>query len=273
MSAGGRMSASGAALGALAALAITGAAQAMEDAQRAPFITTPEEVVERMLALAETRAEDVVMDLGAGDGRIVIAAARRFGARGVGIELDANLVALARENARRAGVAERVEFIAGDVLHADLSRASVVTVYLLPAIINQLQPKFLGELRPGTRIVSHAFAMTGWKPDHTETVRLSRPHQGQGDESRIHLWVVPAQVRGEWRAPEWRLRLAQNYQEVEVEAEFRGRRLAVREAQLHGARLAFSAAGLRFAGRVQGDRIAGELVSGTERAALEFRRR
>lgn len=260
-------------LAALAAAALALAAQAADGPERAPFITTPDEVVERMLALAQTRADDVVMDLGSGDGRIVIAAAQRFGARGIGVEIEPRLVEISRQNARRAGVAGRVEFIAGDVLHADLSRASVVTVYLLPALIEQLQPKFLTELAPGTRIVSHAFAMTGWKPDRSETVRLARRHEGQGEESRIHLWVVPAQVRGEWRAPGWRLRVAQNFQEVELEAEHEGRRLAVAEARLRGPDFAFTAAEWRFVGRVQGERLAGELARGSERIALEFRRR
>jgi protein-L-isoaspartate O-methyltransferase len=271
MMAGERAGKVRAAVFALAALAC--AALAADGPERAPFVTTPEEVVERMLALADTRAEDVVIDLGSGDGRIVIAAARRFGARGLGVELDASLVEIARENARRAGVAERVQFAVGDVRHADLSRASVVTMYLLPALMDQLQAKLLAELRPGARIVSHAFAMTGWKPDRTVTVRLSRRHEGQGDESRIHLWVVPAQVRGEWSAPGWRLRIAQNYQEVEVEAERAGRRLALAEVRLHGTEFLFSGEGLRFAGRVAGDRIAGELVHGAQRLPLEFRRR
>lgn len=270
MTAGDRAGALGAALVALACVC---AAHAADPPERAPFVTTPEEVVERMLALADTRADDVVMDLGSGDGRIVIAAARRFGARGVGIELDARLVEVSRENARSAGVADRVRFALGDVRHADLSPATVVTVYLLPAIMNQLQPKFLTELKPGARIVSHAFAMAGWKPDRTETVRLSRRHEGQGDESRIHLWVVPAQVRGEWSAPGWRLWLSQNFQEVELEAEHAGRRLAVVEARLRGTEFAFAADGLRYAGRVEGDRLVGELVRGAQRSPLEFRRR
>ncbi|MCX7960227.1 MAG: class I SAM-dependent methyltransferase [Burkholderiales bacterium] len=256
-----------------AAFLVGTAAFAAEPPERAPFITTPEEVVERMLELAGTGAGDVVMDLGSGDGRIVIAAARRFGARGIGVELDPRLVALARENATRAGVAERVEIVHGDVLRTDISRATVVTLYLLPSLIDQLQPRFLAELRPGTRIVSHAFAMAGWRADRVETVRLARRHPGQGDESRIFLWIVPAQARGEWRAPGWRLRISQNYQDIEVEAELEGRRLAVSEARLAGARLEFAAQGLRYAGRIAGDRLAGELARGGERAPLEFVRR
>lgn len=133
-----------------------------------------------MLRLAGTGPSDVVMDLGSGDGRIVIAAARTFGARGIGIEIDARLVAQSRDLARRASVAERTEFLLEDIRKADLSKASVVTIYLLPFLIDQLQPRFLDELRPGTRIVTHAFGMVGWAPDRRETVRVTRP----GSETR-----------------------------------------------------------------------------------------
>jgi precorrin-6B methylase 2 len=211
-----------------------------------PFITTPEEVVERMLELAGTRPDDLVADLGSGDGRIVIMAARKFGARGLGIELDERLVDKSRENARAAGVADRVTLVQGDVLTADFSKASVVTVYLLPGLIGQLQQRFTGELRPGTRIVSHAFGMAGWAPDKTGIIRLSKSHRGQGDESRLYLWVVPADVRGDWRGEGRRFSIEQNYQQIEVDG-VRGR--------LSGNDISWG----RFRGRVEGDRISGEL--------------
>src|SRR5256885_2975340 len=132
-------------------LALATAAHADENDWRVPFITTPGDVVERMLELAGTQSDDLVADLGSGDGRIVIAAARKYGARGLGIELDQKLVDESRENARKAGVADRVSFVQGDVLAADFSKASVVTVYLLPGLIGQLEPRFLSELKPGTR--------------------------------------------------------------------------------------------------------------------------
>ncbi|MGQ0512479.1 MAG: methyltransferase domain-containing protein [Betaproteobacteria bacterium] len=243
----------------LSALVVPGVARAQVTTEQAPFITTPPEVVARMLALAGTGTQDFVVDLGSGDGRIVIAAARNFGARGLGLDIDARLVALSRENARAAGVAERVAFEHRDVLQADLSGATVVTLYLLPSIIDRLQPKLLDELRPGSRIVSHAFAMVGWKPDRMETLRLAKRHDGQGDESRVLLWVVPATVRGSWRARDWRLRISQNYQEIELEGEAYGRPLEVRQAKLDGAAIRFSSPGLEFSGRVEGKRISGEL--------------
>ncbi|MGH8705496.1 MAG: SAM-dependent methyltransferase [Burkholderiales bacterium] len=248
-------------------------AAAQESEIRAPFITTPEEVVERMLTLAGTGREDFVVDLGSGDGRIVIAAARKFGARGLGVDIDPKLVLLARENARRAGVAERAAFEERDVFKTDLARASVVTIYLLPSLLDRLQPKLLDELRPGARIVTHAFPMKGWKPDRSETVRLTRRHVGQGDESRVFLWVVPAQVRGNWQGDDWRLRIHQNFQEIEIEGAAGGRALAVREAKLNGAAIAFSGADFAFRGRVAADRIEGELTRAGRTVAAVFVRR
>jgi len=221
--------------------------QANEVENRPPFITTPPEVVERMLEMAATRPEDAVIDLGSGDGRIVIAAAQKFGARALGIELDAALVQKSRDHARAANVAERASFVQGDVLVADISRATVVTVYLLPGLMGKLQSRFINELAPGTRIVSHEFTMAGWLPDRTETVRLKGPHRGQGDQSRLHLWVVPADVRGVWRGPGMQWRIEQSYQRIEVEG--------ARAAALSGRDISWD----NFKGRVEGNRIVGEL--------------
>jgi protein-L-isoaspartate O-methyltransferase len=244
----------------LVGLALAIAASAVvsdENEWRPPFITTPPEAVERMLEMAGTRPGDLVVDLGSGDGRIVIAAARNFGARGLGIELDAALVEKSRQAARAAAVADRVSFVQGDVLVADISKATVVTAYLLPALMVKLQSRFIDELAPGTRIVSHAFAMTGWTPDATETVRLKSRHPGQGDESRLHLWVVPAEVRGLWRGPGIEVRIEQNYQKIDVQG--------ARNAKLSGRDISWDG----FTGRVEGNRIVGELSG----RAVELTRR
>jgi protein-L-isoaspartate O-methyltransferase len=225
--------------------------QADENEWRPPFITTPPEVVERMLEMAGTRPGDLVIDLGSGDGRIVIAAAQKFGAQGLGIELDAALVAKSRENARSARLGEKVSFVQGDVLAADISRATVVTAYLLPALMVKLQPRFMDELAPGTRIVSHAFTMAGWAPDRTEIVKLRERHPGQGDESRLHLWVVPADVRGVWRADGLHLRIEQNYQKIEIDGASR--------ATLSGRNIAWQKDAMEFKGRIEGNRMTGEL--------------
>ena len=244
--------------------------------QTPPFVTTPPEVVERMLALAGTTPADYVVDLGSGDGRIVIAAAKKFGAKGLGLELDPKLVALSRENARAAGVADRAEFRVQDVLRADFSSATVVTVYLLPWLMAQLSPVFLESLKPGSRVVTHAFVFPSWKPDRVEKVRLAVPHPSQGDESTIFLWVVPANARGAWQAAapqgRWRMRIDQNFQEIEVEAEHDGAPLKVASAKLEGARLNISGtlrgAPFAFRGRVEGARIAGEAELGADKRLI-----
>lgn len=249
-----------------AVLCASGAAA--DDEAPVPFITTPGDVVERMLQLAGTAPGDLVVDLGSGDGRIVIAAAEKFGARGLGIELDGRLVEKSRDNARRANVADRVSFVQGDVLEADISQATVVTVYLLPGLMNRLQPRFLDHLRPGTRIVSHAFVMTGWRPDRAETMRIAKPHPGQGDESRLSLWIVPAEVRGVWQGAGTRITIHQNYQDIEVEGRVAGRELSDARAQLIGRSIAWEANRMRFRGRMQDDRITGELEMPERRMPL-----
>lgn len=231
---------------ALLLLILVAASPALADENdwQVPFITTPGDVVERMLELAGTKADDLVADLGSGDGRIVIAAARKYGARGLGIELDQKLVDLSRENARKAGVADRVAFVQGDVLEADFSKASVVTVYLLPNLISQLEPRFLA-LKPGTRIVSHSFHMPSWRPDRTVTLQVTQPHPGQGDVSTLFLWIVPADVRGSWKSGNQRMRIEQDYQMIDVDG---------KPGTLAGNAIAWG----KFRGRVDGNRIVGD---------------
>ena len=236
------------ALAALALACAAFAACANEFETKPPFITTPQEVVEHMLRMAGTGPGDLVIDLGSGDGRIPIAAAQKFGARGLGIELDGSLVAKSRHNAEQAGVVDKVGFTQGDVLVTDISRATVVTVYLLPGLMGKLQSRFIAELQPGTRIVSHEFTMAGWLPDRSETVKLGAPHRGQGDLSRLHLWIVPADVRGTWRGAGQPLRIEQSYQRIEVEGA-RNATISGREVRWDG-----------FRGRVEGNRIVGELA-------------
>lgn len=151
----------------------------------APYVETPPEVVLAMLKAAQVKPDDVVYDLGCGDGRIVIAAAQKFGARGVGVDLYPGHVAEARRKAREAGVAGRVEFRQQDLFDTDLGQATVVTLYLLPEVNLELRPKLLRELKPGTRIVSHAFDFGDWKPDK----------QFEVNGNKVFLWVVPGRGR------------------------------------------------------------------------------
>jgi predicted RNA methylase len=162
-------------------LALVAAVATSQVSRRAPdihYTPTRHEVAEAMLELAEVRATDVVLDLGSGDGRLPIIAAQKYGARGVGIEIDPKLVALSRQNAREAGVADRVTFVEGDLFAADLSQATVVTLYLSTSILRELEPKLKAQLRPGARIVSHQFWFQGWPPDKTIKV----------DASELFLW-------------------------------------------------------------------------------------
>ena len=195
--------------GAIAAvLCLAGAAWAQDEV---PFITTPDQVTLAMLELAAVGPADHVIDLGSGDGRIVITAARRFGARGLGVEIVPELVKKSRELARAAGVQERVEFREQDLFATDLDRASVVTMYLLPAVNLQLRPRLLA-LAPGTRIVSHDWDMGDWLPERTLTVDVPEKSVGKEKLSRIHFWIVPAPVHGTWCASGTRLEIAQRFQ-------------------------------------------------------------
>ncbi len=178
------------------------------------FVTTPQRVVREMLKLAGVSKDDVVYDLGSGDGRIVIAAANDFGARGVGIDIDPALVFASRRNAEREGVADKVTFLEGNVLSADITPATVVTLYMLPDMNKQLLSKLLTQLRPGARVVSHRFLIGEWKPDMTL----------KAHGAAIYMWMVPAHVAGSWRvvlsneseSREYNLDLKQSYQELQA---------------------------------------------------------
>src|SRR3954469_15955441 len=153
-----------------------------------PYVPTPHVVVEEMLRLANVGPADFVMDLGSGDGRILIAAARKFGARGIGVDLDPERIEESNYNAQTDGVSDRVTFQQQDLFKFDFSRATVVTMYLLPRVNMQLRPRLLNDLKPGTRIVSHDFDLEDWQPDQKSTVRKN-----------VFLWIVPAKVDGRWR--------------------------------------------------------------------------
>lgn len=151
-----------------------------------PFVPTPQDAVDEMLVLAGVKPGDILFDLGSGDGRIVITAAQRYGVRAVGVDIDPERIAEANENARRAGVQKQVEFRQGDLFKADIGDATVVTLYLLPSVNERLKPKLLSELKPGTRVVSHAFDMGDWKPERELEVA----------GRTLYLWVVPERGAG-----------------------------------------------------------------------------
>jgi SAM-dependent methyltransferase len=156
-----------------------------EEPLLAPFVATPQEVVDQMLQMAEVEKKDVVYDLGSGDGRIVITAAKRYGARGIGFEIDPKLVRLSRENARRAGVEQLVEFREEDVMTVDLSPATVVTLYLFPEANLKLRPRIQTQLRPGSRVVSHDFSMGDWRPD-----AIHQMQDEKGSVRTLYFWRI-----------------------------------------------------------------------------------
>lgn len=186
--------------------------------EEVPFITTPDNVTVSMLELAGVNSKDFVLDLGSGDGRIVITAARRFGARGLGVEIVPELVERSQRNALAAGVTDKAEFREQDLFKTDLTAASVITMYLLPAVNLQLRPALLG-LKPGTRVVSHDWDMGLWTPDRTLTVQAPTKYIGREKLSQVHLWVVPAPVAGLWCGSaglQWQLR--QEFQMLQGQA-------------------------------------------------------
>ncbi|WP_311950205.1 class I SAM-dependent methyltransferase [Halomonas piscis] len=197
-----------------------------------PYVPTDEKVVDEMLSLADVGRRDVLYDLGSGDGRIVVAAAMQRDARAVGIELDPLRVADAMEYAGSAGVEYMVDFVEDDIFSADISEATVVTLYLLDSINVELRPRLLSELAPGTRIVSHAFNMGDWQADERRTF----------SGAIVYLWIVPARVAGTWEWPtpdggRYRVTLEQKYQHVTASAWRNGRKARVKTAKLSGSRL------------------------------------
>lgn len=195
-----------------ALLLLAGGVAAMDEV---PFVTTPDNVTVAMLELAGVHPGDFVIDLGSGDGRIVIAAAARFGARGLGIEYVPDLVRQSIEHARAAGVADRAQFRVQDLHDTDLAQASVITLYLLTEVNLELRPRLL-TLKPGTRIVSHDWDMGEWTADRTISVDAPDKEIGLEKRSTLYLWIVPAQVDGDWCGAHGRLALRQSFQAFEA---------------------------------------------------------
>lgn len=202
-----------------------------------PYVTTPEQVVKAMLSLAAVTPRDFVLDLGSGDGRIVITAAGKFGARGMGVEIDPALVALSNDNAKKAGVAERARFAVQDLFATDLSQASVITMYLLPDVNLKLRPELL-KLRPGTRIVSHDWDMGDWQPDGKVVLDVPEKKLGLEKKSTLLLWKVPAVVEGNWSSGKrLRLELHQRYQMLEGAVTYRGQTYTDASGRVDGTRV------------------------------------
>jgi SAM-dependent methyltransferase len=206
------------------------------------YVPTPHPVVAEMLRLVAVKSTDVIYDLGCGDGRVVITAAKRYGARGVGIDIDPKRIKESRANAQQAGVAKRVKFLQQDLFETDIREATVVALYLLPELNRKLRPKLLSDLRPGTRIVSHDFDMGDWHPDQIVYV------PGSTYEHTVYYWVIPANIDGVWQmsmpAPtgerRYLLRIQQRYQEVRGTVSAERETALITNATLTGDHLRFT---------------------------------
>jgi len=264
-------------------------ASAQQVKPEVPFVSTPTEIVLEMLKMAQVGKNDVLYDLGCGDGRIVITAAKKFGCRGVGIDIDPERIRDSRENAIEAGVSDRVQFIQMDLFEADISEATVLTLYLLSKVNLRLRPKLLRELNPGTRIVSHEFSMEKWEPDATSSVKTGDRKNPQiveywedqaadiWDEHKVYFWFIPGNVTGTWNLmiPEisgkdkFTLKFDQEFQRVRGEA-FEGASsipVFIKDEKIKGNMLQFTlerkrkgrTESMHFEGRVHGNTMQGTL--------------
>jgi len=255
-----------AALLAAAALALPGVATAQnteftpqvgQEGKDVIWVPTPQALVEKMLDMAKLTAKDIHYDLGSGDGRTVITAAKR-GAQAFGVEYNPDMVALSERAAAKEGVSAKAKFINGDIFQTDFSQATVITLYLLPSLNVKLRPTIL-KMKPGTRVVSHAFTMDDWQPDQTENV----------EGRTAYLWIVPAPVEGTWRwngsgngPKDYEVALRQQFQKVDGAARLDGKQGQLRDVQLQGDRISFTvldADGARhdYSGRVSGSTMQG----------------
>jgi precorrin-6B methylase 2 len=265
---------------AAAALLLTAAVALAQPAQKPfePFsgqpgkdvvwVPTSQALVDKMLDMAKLTPSDVHMDLGSGDGRTVITAAKR-GAHSTGIEYNPDMVELSKANAAKAGVSDKATFIKADLFETDFSKANVITLFLLPDINLKLRPKIL-DLKPGTRIVSNTFTMGEWKDDETATVNEAA---GCSYYCTAHLWIVPAKVAGTWHAAQGDLTLKQEFQMVQGSLKSGNDTQIISNAKLHADQLSFNAGGATYAGRVHGNTIDGTVTTGGNSAKWTATRR
>ena len=270
-----RSTRSGAILARLAGVLLAGvlaAATAMaQDWGDTPYVQTPQNVVDTMLDIAKVGPGDYVVDLGSGDGRMVITAAKARGARGFGVDLDRKLVALANRNAQKAGVADRAVFYQRDLHETDVSAATVMSIYLLPEVNLMIRSRLLATLKPGTRIVSHDYGMGNWSPDYQTEIAAPGKTVGIGERSKIYYWVVPGRAAGRWQwrlAPdgkpaEFELTLQQTFQALEGTVRAGGRSSSIDKAKLSGESISFSVqvdgATHEYAGRIVNHAIDGRV--------------
>lgn len=231
------------------------------------WVPTPQPLVDRMLNLAKLTPKDYLIDLGSGDGRTVITAAKR-GTRALGVEYNPKMVALSRRLAAEAGVGDKARFVNGDIFETDFSAASVITLFLLPDLNIKLRPKIL-DMKPGTRVVSNSFTMEAWQAD--ETAKASR-EEGCENYCTAYLWIVPAKVGGIWRVDDGEITLKQDFQMISGSLRSGGKTTAITGGRLRGDEIRFNAGGTVYTGRVRGDTIEGTASIGGRTRAWKARR-
>jgi SAM-dependent methyltransferase len=229
------------------------------------WVPTPQALVDKMLDMAQVTSSDHVIDLGSGDGRTVITAAKR-GARALGIEYNPDMVELSRRNAEKEAVADKASFVAADLFKSDFSAASVITMFLLPDINLKLRPKILG-LKPGTRVVSNSFTMGEWSADETASVDAKAGCQSW---CTAYLWIVPARVAGKWKLPEGELTLEQQFQMLSGTLRTASGPIPVAGGRLRGDEIVFSAGGREYRGKVNGNRIDGSANDASAWSAIRL---
>ena len=232
-----------------------------------PYVPTPNVVVDQMLGMANVGDRDFVIDLGSGDGIIVLTAGHKLKASGYGVDIDEELIRLSNERAKSLGIADRVRFEAKDIFKTDISKATVITLYLLPEMMRKLRTKLYTEPRPGTRIVSHDYHFDEWMHDSEISFDVPEKEFISGvPHATLYLWVVPAKIDGAWRMQidgqsDYEVALKQNYQKFEGRAESTSRKISLMEPQLSGTEIRFvmplAGARGRFLGKVEGDRMEG----------------
>lgn len=224
------------------------------------WVPTPAILVEKMLDMAKVTPNDFVMDLGSGDGRNIIAAARR-GARALGVEWNADMVELSRQSAAKQGVADKAQFVQGDMFAADVSDATVLALFLLPDNLRKLTQKFLN-MKPGTRIVANYFSIDGWTADTVEKIE-----QDCVTWCTSLLYIVPAKAAGTWRMPLGEIRLEQSFQVVSGSITLGETRTAITDGKLNGEQITFNANGVTYSGRVNGNTMSGSTSAGASWSA------
>jgi SAM-dependent methyltransferase len=223
------------------------------------WVPTPQELVDKMLSIAEVTSKDFVIDLGSGDGRTVISAAK-LGARARGIEYNPDMVELSKKNAAIAGVSDKTEFIEADLFETDFSQATVITMFLLPEINLRLRPRLL-DLKPGTRVVSNTFTMGEWEPDYEADT-----DENWNSWNRALLWIVPAKVEGKWKIGQSNLTFTQEFQFVQGTIETNGETSRITDGRLRGDIITFTIDGVVYTGRVSGNTMSGTLTRGSTKS-------